>query len=227
MKEYIRKMVLNRGADVCGFAGIDRFRDVQKGYSPADIFPECRTVISFGISITKGLLSVNPRLVYQHFNEITMNKVDEIALSASKDIESTCGCSAVPIPCDTPYEYWDPEKMEGLGLISMKYAAVMAGVGTEGKNGILLNKIYGDTLTLGAILIDMDLPSDDFHENVCIEGCHRCIDACPSMAISPDGVNQSLCRAHTYGVTARGFKTVDCNICRTVCPVKYGLKNRS
>ena len=35
-------------------------------------------------------------------------------------------------------------------------------------------------------------------------------------------VDQKRCRINTYGKTARGFDTVDCNNCRTVCPMRFG-----
>ena len=40
---------------------------------------------------------------------------------------------AVPIPADGPVEYWDEEELEGRGILSMKHAAVNAGLGTLGK----------------------------------------------------------------------------------------------
>ncbi|KAA6328570.1 hypothetical protein EZS27_022547 [termite gut metagenome] len=41
-------------------------------------------------------------------------------------------------------------------------------------------------------------------------------------AIENGRVNQKLCRNNTYGKTKRGFDTVDCNCCRTACPMNYG-----
>ena len=36
-------------------------------------------------------------------------------------------------------------------------------------------------------------------------------------------VTQKKCRQNTYGNTARGFDTVDCNKCRRECPMRDGL----
>lgn len=57
---------------------------------------------------------------------------------------------------------------------------------------------------------------------VLIPGCHKCIDSCPAQAIKDGSATQKLCRLNTYGKTARGFDTVDCNKCRTVCPMRFG-----
>jgi epoxyqueuosine reductase len=37
MKEKIRKLALSAGADVCGFANIDRMTDAPEGFAPTDI----------------------------------------------------------------------------------------------------------------------------------------------------------------------------------------------
>jgi epoxyqueuosine reductase QueG len=222
MKEEVREIVKSFGADLCGFANIDRFEDAPAGFSPPDILPVCKTVISFAFALPQGLMKVPPRLIYGHYNYSSCPEVDMIALKSAKKIEEMFQCVAVPIPCDNPYEYWDVEKTEGKGLLSMKHLAVKAGLGTLGKSTLLLNEHFGNMLTLGAILTDLDLPSDELAKNICIEDCKRCIDSCPVGAISNNGVNQKACRQNTYGKTARGFDTVDCNLCRTVCRVNCG-----
>lgn len=224
MKEEIRGIVLGMGVDVCGFANISRFEDAPQGYKPTDIFPACKTVIVFGLALSKGLMLVAPRLVYGHFNNDITHRVDAVALEAAKLIENRMGYCAVPVPCDSPYEYWDEEKKEGRGLISMKHAAIYAGLGTIGKNFLFLNRQFGNRLTLGAILIDAGLPSDELSGELCLKGCRKCIEHCPVAAIKEGYVDQSLCRNHTYGKTARGFDTVDCNLCRTVCPMGAGRR---
>lgn len=81
-------------------------------------------------------------------------------------LERLSGRFAVPLPADSPYEYWDAEQMEGRGLLSMKHAAVLAGLGTLGKSTLLLNEAYGNLLTLGAILTEFDLASDPPEESI-------------------------------------------------------------
>jgi epoxyqueuosine reductase QueG len=225
MKEQIRELVLSLGADICGFANIDRFDGAPSGFRPRDIFSACKSVISFGIALPKGLAQVNPRLVYGYYNTFCIHEVDRIAFLSAKSMETAHRCTAVPLPCDSPYEYWDSAKMEGRGLLSMKHIAVAAGLGVIGKSSLLLNNRYGNMLEIGAVLTDLDMPSDPVAENICTVNCRKCIDHCPAGAIANSVVNQKLCRNHTYGKTKRGFDTTDCNTCRTVCPVCYGTRN--
>ncbi|HWQ30759.1 MAG TPA: epoxyqueuosine reductase [Negativicutes bacterium] len=222
MKEQIKEFILGSGADVCGIANIDRFSDTPKGFHPRDIFPDCRSVIVFGIALPKGLAKIESRLVYGHFNYAVCPEIDWIANKTAKEIERVWGGCAVPMPSDGPYEYWDAEKLEGRGLISMKHAAVLAGLGTMGKSTLLINEKYGNMLVLGVILTELDLASDPLAENLCVESCSLCIRNCPSQALDGKHADQSKCRPNTYGTNARGFDTVRCNKCRTVCPMRFG-----
>jgi len=131
---------------------------------------------------------------------------------------------AVPLPSDEPYEYWDAENTEGRGLLSMKHAAVAAGLGTLGKNTLLLNEKFGNLLTLGAVLTDLDLPSDPLAESICLDSCRLCLECGPSHALDGTRANQKKCRSYAYGTSPRGYGTVDCNRCRMVCPMRFGKR---
>lgn len=222
MKEEIRKIALDLGADVCGFANIDRFVDAPAGFHPRECYRDCKSAVVIGFALPKGLFEVKPDLMYGHFNHLTTPEVDKITLTTAKIIEDSYDGVAVPIPCDAPYEYWDSQKMEGRGLISMRHAAVNAGIGTLGKNTLLINKKYGNRLTIGVILTNIELGSDDFAETICGEGCNLCIKSCPAQAINEESIIQKLCRNNAFGKTERGFDTVVCNKCRTVCPMRFG-----
>lgn len=223
MKENIRNEVLKFGADVCGFANIDRFSQAPKGFHPADIYKECKSVVVFGVSLPKGLSHVDPRLIYGHYNYLTCSEIDRIALRTAKIIENTYQAVAVPMPCDGPYEFWDETNLEGRGLLSMKHAAVLAGLGSLGKNTLLLNEKYGNMLVIGAILTNLELESDELSKEICIKSCSLCIMNCPTQALNGEHVKQKGCRLHAYGKTKRGFDTVDCNKCRSVCPRRFGI----
>ncbi|MHC1717734.1 MAG: epoxyqueuosine reductase [Acidaminococcaceae bacterium] len=223
MKEELRNAILGFGADLCGFAAIERFTEAPKGFQPHDIFPDCQTVIVIAMALPKGLLAVDSRIIYAHYNDISCPVVDNISFKTAQFLEKTYGQIAVPLPCDGPYEYWNNEKMEGRGLLSMKHAAVQAGLGTLGKNSLLLNEKYGNLLTVGAILTDMKVESDQHAESICIDSCDLCIRNCPVQALDGVGANQKSCRTKAYGKTEHGFGTVDCNKCRTICPRKFGI----
>jgi epoxyqueuosine reductase len=228
MKEEIINIVLSVGADVCGFANVNRFVDFEKGFSPVDIYNDCKSVLVFGLALPHGLSKISPRLIYEHYNELSCPTVDSIAFQVAKIIKRKYECFAVPIPCDDPVGAWDDETKTAHGLLSMKHAAVMAGIGFMGKNTLLTNEQFGNQLTIGAVLLSLDLPSDDLCPNLCIPTCHKCIDNCPVHAINNDGtVTQKLCRENTYLKTFRGISTVECNKCRMGCPLAFGVRKKN
>ncbi len=222
MEGSIKEILISLGADLCGIANIDRFYGAPKGFHPTDIYKECKSVIVFGLCLPKGTAFVDPKFIYGRFNDLNAEKLDYICSSACKEIEKL-GAIAVPIPSDSPYEYWDSDKMEGRGLLSLKHAAALAGLGQLGKNTLLINKKHGNMLTLGALLTNLDLKSDPLSQELCSRNCRLCLDNCPQKALDGSTVNQKLCREYAYGVSKRGFSTVNCNKCRVICPKALGM----
>jgi len=227
MKEKIRELALSAGADVCGFAHIDRFTDLPDEFNPSNVYKDCRTVVVIGKALPKGLSQVNPQLIYNYFNGYLVTMVDDMLLRLARQIEQESGGFAVPIPCDLAGA-WDEKTLTAHGIVSVKHLAVQAGIGFMGKNTILCNERFGNLMTVGAILLSIDLPSDALCKNYCPPKCHICIDNCPAHAIREDGtVDQALCRPIAYGKTFRGYGTVECNRCRMLCPLRFGVKKHS
>lgn len=222
MEQKIKDTLLGLGADVCGIAGVDKFAEAPEGFHPTDIYKDCKSVVVYALGLPKGLTKVSPRIVYQHLNGISRNQLDYIGIAGGMALEALGGV-AVPLPCDGPYDYWDSEKMEGRGILSMRHAALLAGVGCMGKNTLIINKKFGSMINIGAILTNLDLHSDPPHENICIENCRLCLDACPPKALDGTTVNQKLCRQTAYSTNARGWEICECNRCRILCPRASGL----
>ena len=124
---------------------------------------------------------------------------------------------------DKVNEYSDKIRKLLIESLSMRHAAVLAGLGSIGKNTLFINKHYGNFLTLGAILTNLDLKSDPLSEELCIENCRLCLDNCPVKALDGKKANQKLCRPHTYMANDRGITVTNCNTCRTICPRKFGI----
>lgn len=217
MKEKIKGIFLEMGADVCGVAGIERFNEAPVGFHPWDIYKDCKSVITFGKALPKGLLNVGPEIVYNHYKELSMKELDRISYLAALAIEQM-GIKAVPLPSNTPYEFWDENESEGRGLISIKHAAVLCGLGSQGKSTLLINEKYGNMLQLGVLLTDMELESDPMVEDLCLKNCRLCIENCPAGAITNTGVIQKKCRSNSIGKNKKGFDICSCNTCRKICP---------
>jgi epoxyqueuosine reductase QueG len=150
--------------------------------------------------------------------------MDAITFNACRKLESM-GITAVPIPTSEPYEYWDPERTRGMGILSLRHAAYLAGLGVIGRNTLLVNRKYGNMLQIGAILIDKDLDGDPvIAEKWCPPHCRLCIVSCPQKALNGKTVDQMLCRQISQFKTGKGYTLEKCNRCRTVCPNRLGIK---
>ncbi len=115
-----------------------------------------------------------------------------------------------------------------VGPIMEKPWAQRAGIGWIGKNANLLTRQLGSWVFLGEIITTLDLPSDTPHTDFC-GSCTRCIEACPTDAISePYVVNSQKCISY-WTIEHRGDfpKGVGedfdgwifgCDICQEVCP---------
>ncbi|MDR2946957.1 MAG: epoxyqueuosine reductase [Candidatus Adiutrix sp.] len=223
MEAKIQEILLRLGADVCGLAHVDAFGEAPEGFHPLDIFSGCRSAVIFAKRMPQGAALVSPRIVYNRAIEINVFEVDRIASQAALAIEDLGGL-AVPLPADSPYDYWDEDALRGQGLMSMRHAAVLAGLGTLGRNTLLLNKKFGNMLTIGGILTDLELATSPPAEHVCLKNCRRCLEACPTKALNGETADQKRCRPNTYETNSRGFGVVNCNICRVVCPLSSGLE---
>ncbi len=226
MEDRIKAYALTLGADLCGIASADRFEGAPAGFHPCDLYADCRAVVVLARALPKGLAFVNPRILYGHAGDVNFAGLDAAALRLALYLERLGGI-AVPLPSDGPYEYWEPDTKTGKGLLSMRHAAVCAGLGSLGKNTLLINREYGNMLGIGAVLTNLPLRPDPLSEELCIPGCRRCLDVCPSGALDGVTANQTLCRAHTYGENARGFGVVHCNHCRLACPNAFGTRRES
>ncbi len=115
------------------------------------------------------------------------------------------------------------------GPIQDKMWAQRAGIGWIAKNGNVISREYGSWVFLGEILTNLELAPDAPHTQHC-GTCTRCIEACPTGAITePFVVNADRCIAY-HTIENRAEKLPDeiasnlqgwvagCDICQDVCP---------
>ncbi|MEE9405151.1 MAG: tRNA epoxyqueuosine(34) reductase QueG [Algisphaera sp.] len=116
--------------------------------------------------------------------------------------------------------------------------ATAAGLGWTAKNTLLIHPKHGSYFLLGLIVTTLELPSSEARDypvptvpatDHCAN-CTRCIDACPTDAIAPEGYSLNATRCISY-LTLEHRSPIDpalhasmgdwlggCDICQDVCP---------
>jgi epoxyqueuosine reductase len=236
IKEYMAPFVTE-----IGFAPVDRFTQSPDKHHPSRICKDAETVIVFGIVVPRGMLhSPDYRLYFLHrtYHSVYMH-LDELALKLCNFIESQENYLAVPIPTFAPLVY---EEFMPWGVLSLKHAAVNAGLGAFGKSGLMYHPKHGSLLRLGAVVTSASLPVDPMIEkDPCPKKCKACQEVCPSGAFDSDGnFKKDVCLAYStkhaiYPIALRdekGLKHIEriintagynywltCNECLRVCPL--------
>ena len=121
---------------------------------------------------------------------------NDLALGLSNWLESRGNYLAVPIPSYAPMVF---HGFETWGLLSLKHAAVNAGLGSFGKNQLVHHPEYGTLLRFAAVVTSARLPGDPvIEDDPCPAKCRACLKACPSQAIGENNSFQKMgCLSHT------------------------------
>lgn len=213
----IKKIAKSFGVDICGIANIAGFKDAPPGFKPNDILIDCHSVIVYGKAFSKSVFEATTNAPYTFMRNKLAEVIDTISVNLSIVLEGN-GFKAIPIPSSEPYDYWDSKKRHGRAILSLKHAAQLAGLGSIGKNTLLINPEFGNRLWLGAIITDIQLEIDKQTPSLCIINCNKCIAACPQNALDTITIDQKKCRDISTSSTEGGGYVYACNACRKVCP---------
>ncbi len=222
-------------ADLVGIASADRLAGAPAGHRPEDVLPGARSVIVVGFQWIRALVDGLPasRPFYTRYMGVMRDACDRLTYQISLALQEQ-GYNAFPIPNSDPY---DKEKLAG--ILSLKHAAVAAGLGQFGLNNLVLTPQFGPRVRFGAVVTDAMLDPDPLSEaNLCMlyqPICRQaCIRLCPAQAL-PDhdpldasfkttgiAMDKAACNAYQENVLGKpGRETIAnrCGMCIHNCPV--------
>lgn len=200
MKERIREFVLNMGVDDVGFAAV---KDYNSPRSPKieSLFPGAKSMVVMAYKELSTCSSPNP--------QIAMNgRLDLMEFSRScnyklaRFLEREFNVQAMTAPVSYPM---DMGKQTGgaIGEVSMRHAAIAAGLGVFGRNNLVLHPKFGTRVIFTAVLSDLELASDaPVKEELCTQ-CNLCVENCPAGALDEEGktdVMKCLRSSQPYGL---------------------------
>jgi epoxyqueuosine reductase len=219
----IKSTALELGVDICGIAPVSRFSSAPKGFHPNDIYSDCQSVLVFAKRLPTESLFASSCIPYTYIIRVITEEVDRLTLTLSRKLEDLA-VKNVPVPSDDPSEYWEPNRSYARGIMSLRHAGQLAGLGALGKNTLLINDRLGNMIQLGALLLNLKLEGDPIAAyEACKENCQLCIRSCPQLALDGTTVNQQACRPLSNYRNERGFILKKCWACRRVCPNHSGI----
>src|SRR5690606_26949469 len=178
---WLRKLVLDAGADDVGFVELDRAALDDQREDILNAFPRTKTLIAFVVRMNREPIRTPARSVANLEFHHAGDQVNDVARSVVRTLEDR-GIRAMNPAMGFPMEQ---EKFPGkIWVVSHKPVAVAAGLGMMGIHRNVIHSKYGNFILLGTVLIDAEVSEygQPIDYNPCLE-CKLCVAACPVGAI--------------------------------------------
>jgi ferredoxin/putative sterol carrier protein len=216
----LRSMCLEFGADDVGFVEIGRPSLADQKADILSIFPWTKSLVSFVGRLNRENLRSPARSIaslelHQVEDRLTRAAHTLAAALERKGIRAATPAAGFPMEADR----W----LGKMHVVSHKPVAVAAGLGNMGLHRNVIHPVFGSFVLLNTVLIDaqVDEYSSPLEYNPCLD-CKLCSIACPTGAIGPDGVFNSInCLTHTYRELVGGFTNWVENIADSKSSIDY------
>ncbi len=206
MKEIIRDFILDLGVDDVGFTSVDDYQS-PRSQSIESIFPGVKSMIVMAFRELSACESLSPQLAMNGRLDL-MAFTRSVCYRAAHYVETQFGSPAVTIPTSHPMDYTNPQKI-GVGEVSLRHAAVSAGLGSFGLHNLVVHPKFGTRVIFTAVLTKLELASDPAVGKIPCTRCGLCVQACPVGALDDEGKTDTLkCLGNSqpYGMRANiGF----------------------
>ncbi|MCX7749246.1 MAG: epoxyqueuosine reductase [Clostridia bacterium] len=209
------------------------FSKVEPGLSPN--LSMLKYAVTVGVKLSDFIIDEigdAPTYTYFHHYRAVNSLLDQITLRGMMLLEDQ-GFRAIAVPASQTVN--DKEDKYS-GIFPHKTAAVFAGLGWIGKNGLFISRDFGPRVRLGTILTDMELPASDHKPDSGCGSCRKCVENCPAMALTGENWEAGCERSRIVDAQAcseymnKKFKHIGrgsvCGICVKVCPFGGSKRKR-
>ncbi len=196
LKDYVKK----NNIDKIGIASIDRFSKAPKYMNPSTIMPNAKSVVVFlkrilrgpyhGIDEGTNWLSYNA-YSYLGLNSALQSEGYKLAAFIEKH-----GYEAMHLPSSATLPEKGPrgpkaseDKPPREISISVRIAAMAAGLGELGYSKVFLSEEFGPRQRIGIVLTEAKLEPDPIKIGTICDKCKMCARGCPADAISLSETN--------------------------------------
>lgn len=213
------------GISCVGFADVNRWEHplfepwIPRAFHPGSIYPEAKTAIVIGLPVHLPVLESAPSIWYREEYKTINSLLDQYTWRLASLLNSH-GYSSVSIPRDG-YGSIHVLQNNPVAFFSHRHAAVLAGLGTFGRNNMVLTREWGPRVRFGTVLTSAIIDPDPIlGETFCIR-CNACVHACPVKALSEEDYPESLTDKSACADRSAALNqhyASPCGICIKVCP---------
>lgn len=197
MKELIRNYALQLGIDDLGFAAAD---DYHSPSSPPlhEIFPAAKSIIVLCYQELDNCESSNKQIAYAGRQSL-MEHASSCSYKLARFLQKELIAKVMSVPISYPMDM----SRGAIGEVSLRHAALAAGLGNFGLHNLIIHPRFGSRVIFNALITNLTLESDPpLTEKLCID-CRSCVDNCPAEALNEAGKTQvvhCLKNSQPYGI---------------------------
>lgn len=202
MTTGIMEMARAAGASLVGVAPVERFDGAPTGHNPGELLPGARSVVVFGVRILDRVLewpdllqgssffaedlrleALNSLFYKRSGYDIINDRLNQIALTLANRLEDD-GHNSLFFP-----SVYGDQTLGGRlpvipAMLSLRHAAVRAGLGEFGLNNVVVTERYGPRIRFNAVITAAQLEPSPLSGKVCLgAACGKCLDECRPAAL--------------------------------------------
>ena len=159
-------------------------RNTEKRFAPAKLLTDARSVICVALNYrpAKTELAENPNIRIAHFAQyedyhpFIKDQLFQLAEFIQTEAKATSGSDTIKF-----------KACVDSAPLAERALAQRAGLGFIGRNHMLIHPELGCQILLGELITTLELQPDTPLENQSCGDCGKCLRACPTGALAPDG----------------------------------------
>jgi len=189
MKNKIKEFAIAMGVDDVGIAAV---KDYKSSRSPdlQTIFPGAKSMVVLAYKELANCESENMQIAMA-------GRLDEIEFARScnyrlaRFLDREFEAKVMTVPPSYPL-YMSYETKGTIADVSLRHAAVAAGLGNFGRHNLVIHHQMGSRVVFTAVITNLDLPSDPSVKDKLCNDCMACVENCPAKALDEEGKTDDL-----------------------------------
>ena len=187
----IKNMLVGEGIDLVGIADAATLICAVPPRPATALMPSARSVIVMAVAHSLGA-AYAPDIRLWTRNKMQTSRILDAAAERLSRLMEREGHLSMPVSADKPVEIHKRDPRTGkkfahtkvIGQLSLKHAAVSAGMGQIGRSNLLLTERFGPHQRLCAVITEAALETDPFRDlRLCARSCNKCEASCPVGAL--------------------------------------------